>query len=36
MKTHHPENERIKRRYRDYLTAAMGYSEASLDLSTKR
>src|SRR6266513_5153190 len=31
MKTHHPDNERIKRRYRDYLKEANGYSEASLD-----
>jgi integrase/recombinase XerD len=31
MKTHHPENERIKRRYLDRMKEAMGYSEASLD-----
>jgi integrase len=31
MKNHHPDNERIKRRYRDYLKEANGYSEASLD-----
>jgi integrase len=31
MKTHHPDNERIKRQYLDYLKEANGYSEASLD-----
>lgn len=31
MKTHHPDNERIKRRYLDYLREANGYAEASLD-----
>jgi integrase/recombinase XerD len=31
MKTHHPDNERIKRRYLDFLKEASGYSEASLD-----
>jgi integrase len=35
IKTHHPENERMKRRYRQYLMAAMGYSEASLDAVDK-
>lgn len=31
MKTHNPENERIKRRYFTYLKEARRYSEASLD-----
>ncbi len=31
MKTHNPENERIKRKYFTYLKAAKGFSEASLD-----
>ena len=35
MKTHHPDNERIKRRYLDYLKEAMGCSEASLDAVAK-
>ena len=30
MKTHHPQNERIKRRYREYLKEADGQAEASL------
>ena len=35
MQTHHPDNERIKRRYLDYLKEANGYSEASLDAVAK-
>jgi integrase len=35
MKTHHPDNERMKRRYRDHLTSAWHYSEASLDAVDK-
>jgi site-specific recombinase XerD len=35
MKTHHPDNKRIKRRYLDYLKEASGYSEASLDAVAK-
>ena len=31
MVKHNPENERIKRRYLDYLQQARGFSEASLD-----
>jgi integrase len=31
MKTHHPDNERIKRKYLDFLKEANGYSEGSLD-----
>ena len=31
MKTHHPENERIKHRYLEYLKEANGYAEPSLD-----
>lgn len=31
MKTHHSENERIKRRYLDRMKEVRGYSEASLD-----
>ena len=35
MKTHHPDNERMKRRYLDYLREAMGHSDASLDAVAK-
>jgi site-specific recombinase XerD len=31
MKTHNPQNERIKRAYFTYLIEAQGYSEATLD-----
>src|SRR5215469_3624876 len=31
MKTHNPQNERIKRAYFTYLTEAKGFSEATLD-----
>ena len=31
MKTHNPQNERIKRRYFTYLAEAKGFSEATLD-----
>lgn len=31
MKSHNPENERVKRAYFTYLTEAKGYSEATLD-----
>src|SRR6266540_1949716 len=31
MKTHDPQNERIKRAYFTYLTEAKGFSEATLD-----
>ena len=31
MKTHNPQNERIKRAYFTYLVDAQGYSEATLD-----
>src|SRR5215472_1223297 len=31
MKTHNPQNERIKRAYFTYLVEAQGYSEATLD-----
>jgi site-specific recombinase XerD len=31
MKTHNPQNERIKRSYFTYLTEAKGFSEATLD-----
>jgi integrase len=31
MKTHNPQNERIKRAYFTYLVEARGYSEATLD-----
>lgn len=35
MKTHHPDNERIKRRYLIYLREAKRQSEASLDAVAK-
>ncbi len=35
MKTHHPENERIKRQYLAYLKDAEGQSDASLDAVAK-
>lgn len=35
MKKHNPENERIKYRYFDYLKAANGQSEASIDMVAK-
>jgi integrase/recombinase XerD len=31
MQSHHPDNERIKRRYLTYLKEARGFSEDSLD-----
>lgn len=31
MPNHHPDNERMKRRYFDYMKEANGYSEASID-----
>src|ERR1700689_5927424 len=31
MKTHNPQNERIKRAYFAYLTGAKGFSESTLD-----
>ena len=31
MKTHNPQNERIKRAYFTYLVEAKGFSEATLD-----
>ena len=31
MKTHNPQNERIKRAYFTYLAEAKGFSEATLD-----
>jgi integrase len=35
MKTHNPDNERIKRRYFSFLTHAHGFSEASIDAVAK-
>lgn len=35
MKTHSPENERIKRRYYEYLKEAKGQSEQSVDIVAK-
>lgn len=35
MTKHHPENERIKRRYFSWLEEAKGYSEASVDAAAK-
>jgi integrase len=35
MKTHNPDNERIKRRYFNFLTHAHGFSEASIDAVAK-
>jgi integrase len=35
MKTHNPQNERIKRAYFTYLTEAKGFSEATLDSVAK-
>jgi site-specific recombinase XerD len=35
MKTHHPANERIKRRYLEYLREADGQTEGSLDAAAK-
>src|SRR5215510_139517 len=35
MKTHNPQNERIKRAYFTYLTEAKGFSEATLDAVAK-
>ena len=35
MKTHNPENERIKRAYFTYLTEAQGFSEPTLDAVAK-
>jgi site-specific recombinase XerD len=35
MKTHNPENERIKRTYFTYLAEAQGFSEATLDSVAK-
>src|SRR5215471_7990175 len=35
MKTHSPQNERIKRRYFTYLAEAKGFSEATLDAVAK-
>jgi integrase/recombinase XerD len=35
MQSHHPENERIKRRYLTYLKEARGFSEDSLDQVAK-
>jgi hypothetical protein len=35
MKTHNPDNERIKRAYFTYLIEAQGFSEATLDSVAK-
>ena len=35
MKTHNPQNERIKRAYFTYLAEAKGFSEATLDAVAK-
>ena len=35
MKMHNPDNERIKRRYFNFLTHAHGFSEASIDAVAK-
>jgi len=35
MKTHNPENERIKRAYFTYLAEAQGFSEPTLDAVAK-
>src|SRR5262245_18840393 len=35
MKTHNPQNERIKRAYFIWLVEAQGYSEATLDVVAK-
>jgi integrase/recombinase XerD len=35
MKTHHPDNERIKRRYLTFLKEAKGQSVASIDAVAK-
>ena len=35
MAKHHPENERVKHRYLDYLRAARGMSEATIDVVVK-
>jgi hypothetical protein len=35
MKTHSPQNERIKRAYYSYLAEAKGFSEARLDAVAK-
>ena len=35
MKTHSPQNERIKRAYFTYLTEAKGFSDATIDTVAK-